>query len=186
MSWNVLAHGAFSQQHTDARSPDSRVFPTAHACRRWWFVGTRACDLTTHSTVKQLEYMKGGLHIKNDDLRGIHSRIASPYAMSESKELDPRAWESPEVRLRVSSDVRVYLAQTKTGGFLNLGICLGLELDLVVLAVLLHLGEGGDDAVDDASTTIAMEHGMTQSTGFWLPTRPRTKTPTGVPMKQPI
>lgn len=94
--------------------------------------------------------MKGGLHIKNDDLRGIHSRIASPYAMSESKELDPRAWESPEVRLRVSSDVRVYLAQTKTGGFLNLGICLGLELDLVVLAVLLHLGEGGDDAVDDA------------------------------------
>ena len=82
--------------------------------------------------------------------------------------------------MRVSSDVRVYLAQTKTGGFLNLGICLGLELDLVVLAVLLHLGEGGDDAVDDA------KHGMTQSTGFWLPTRPRTKTPTGVPMKQPI
>ena len=36
--------------------------------------------------------------------------------MSESKELDPRAWESPEVRLRVSSDVRVYLAQTSDTG----------------------------------------------------------------------
>ena len=65
---------------------------------------------------------------------------------------------------------------------LDLGVCLGLEFDLVVLAVLLHLGESGDDEVDDAEHD---EHGRTQSTGFWLPTRPRTKTPTGVPMKQP-